>query len=179
MRKTFKTQPSLFVFGAALDHPSLHGLDDTEAVLDWAQLEALMKEIYASETGRPSYPLLTLLRGLLLGIWYKLLDEELASSLARDLLFWRFCRLELSADIPDATPVEAVQSGPGKGVDGNPTKDAEAGWHVKQDSRGNLKSIYGYSVHTGVDEDGFIHRQTMTPGNVHDSRERDTLCARR
>jgi IS5 family transposase len=135
--------------------------------------------------------LLTLLRGLLLGIWYKLSDEELASSLARDLLFRRFCRLELSADIPDATtlgrfrqqlvehdlwekllgevnqqledqqvimaqgrvniidatPVEAVQSGPGKGVDGNPTKDAEAGWHVKQ----------------------------VTPGNVHDSRERDTL----
>jgi hypothetical protein len=45
MRKTFKTQPSLFVFGAALDHASLHGLDDTEAVLDWAWLEALMKEI--------------------------------------------------------------------------------------------------------------------------------------
>ena len=114
--------------------------------------------------------MLTLLRGLLLGIWYKLSDEGLASSLARDLLFQRFCRLELSADIPDATtlgrfrqqlvehdlwekllgevnqqledqqvimtqgrvniidatPVEAVQSGPGKGVDGNPTKDAEA-----------------------------------------------------
>ena len=46
---------------------------------------------------------------------------------------------------------------------------------MKQDSRGNLKSIYGYSVRTGVDEDGFIHRQTVTPGNVHDSRERDTL----
>jgi len=27
----------------------------------------------------------------------------------------------------------------------------------------------------GVDEDGFIHRQTVTPDNVHDSRERDTL----
>jgi IS5 family transposase len=219
MRKSFKTQPSLFVFGAALDHPSLHGLDDTEAVLDWARLEALMIEIYASKTGRPSYPLLTLLRGLLLGIWYKLSDEELAGNLAQDLLFRRFCRLELSADIPDATtlgrfrqqlvehdlwekllgevnqqleeqqvimtegrvniidatPVEAAQSGSGNGIDGQPTKDAEAGWHVKQDSRGKLKSIYGFSVHTGVDEDGFIHRQTVTPGNVHDSRERDTL----
>jgi IS5 family transposase len=30
-------------------------------------------------------------------------------------------------------------------------------------------------VHTGVDEDGFIHRQTVTPGNAHDSTERDTL----
>jgi IS5 family transposase len=219
MRKSFETQPALFVSSTALDHPSLHSLDDTEAVLDWARLEALMDEIYASKTGRPSYPLLTLLRGLLLGIWYKLSDEQLAACLARDLLFRRFCRLELSSDIPDATtlgrfrqqlvdydlwekllgevnrqleekqiimtegrvniidatPVEAAQSGPGKGVDGSPAKDAEAGWHVKQDSRGKLKSTYGYSVHTGVDEDGFIHRQTVTPGHVHDSRERDTL----
>ncbi len=103
MRKSFETQPALFVSSTALDHPSLHGLDDTEAVLDWMQLEALMNEIYASKTGRPSYPLLTLLRGLLLGIWYKLSDEQLAASLARDLLFCRFCRLELSADIADAT----------------------------------------------------------------------------
>jgi IS5 family transposase len=219
MRRPFKTQPALFVSSTMLDHPSLHGLDDTEAVLDWTELEALMGEIYAPKTVCPSYPLLTLLRGLLLGVWYKLSDEQLASSLARDLLFRRFCRLELSADIPDATtlgcfrqqlvdhdlwekllgevnrqleekhiimtegrvnivdvtPVEAAQSVPGKGVDGNPTKDEEAGWHVKQDSRGKLKSIYGYSVHTGVDEDGFIHRQTVTPGNVHDSRERDIL----
>jgi len=26
-----------------------------------------------------------------------------------------------------------------------------------------------------MDEDGFIHRQTVTAGNVHDSQERDTL----
>ena len=86
-----------------LDHPSLHGLDDTEAVLDWTKLESLMDETYASKTCCPSYPLLTLLRSLLLGIWYKLSDQQLASSLARDLLFRRFCRLELSSDIPDAT----------------------------------------------------------------------------
>ncbi|MCK5892827.1 MAG: transposase [Endozoicomonadaceae bacterium] len=35
--------------------------------------------------------------------------------------------------------------------------------------------MYGFSVHTGVDEDGFIHSQSVTPGNVHDSQERDTL----
>ena len=38
-----------------------------------------------------------------------------------------------------------------------------------------MKSTYGYSVHTGVDEDGFIQRQTVTAGNVHDSVERYTL----
>ena len=38
-----------------------------------------------------------------------------------------------------------------------------------------MKSNYGYSIHTCVDEVGFIHRQTVTPGNAHDSTERNTL----
>jgi len=33
--------------------------------------------------------------------------------------------------------------------------------------------MYGFSVHTGVDEDGFIHRQSVMLGNVHDSQERN------
>ena len=70
---------------------------------------------------------------------------------------------------------QAAQSGSGNDKDGKPTRDPEAGWQVKNDSRGNKKSIYGFSVHTGVDEDGFIHRQSVTPGNVHDSQERDAL----
>jgi IS5 family transposase len=219
MQKPFSTQPELFVTGADLEHPSLRGLDGAEAVMDWAELEHIMSEIYASKTGRPSYPLLTLLRASLLGIWYRLSDVELAQTLFRDLLFRKLCHLELGGDVPDATtigrfrqnlvdhdlweillgevnrqlevkhiimtegriniidarPIEAAQSGTGKGADGQTKRDKDAGWHVKADSRGNIKSTYGYSVHTGVDEDGFIHRQTVTPGNAHDSTERDTL----
>lgn len=219
MQKPFSTQPELFVTCADLEHASLQGLDGAEAVLDWTKLEHLMIGIYASKTGRPSYPLLTLLRASLLGIWYRLSDVELAQTLFRDLLFRKFCHLELGGDVPDAstigrfrqklvdadlwerllgevnrqleakhiimtegriniidaTPVEAAQSGSGKGARGLPKRDPEAGWHVKADSRGNMKSTYGYSIHTGVDEDGFIHRQTVTPGNAHDSTERDTL----
>jgi len=219
MQKTFTTQPNLFVSSSDLNHPILHALDDTEALLDWSEIERLLSCIYASNTGRPSYPLLTLFRSLLLGVWYRLSDVQLAQSLYRDLLFRKFCHLELGADVPeastlgrfrtklvehdiwdqllgeinrqleakniimtegriniiDATPVEAAQSGPGKDKDGQATKDPEAGWHVKKDSRGRAKSTYGFSVHTGVDEDGFIHRQSVTPGNVHDSQERDTL----
>ena len=78
-------------------------------------------------------------------------------------------------NIINPTPVEAAQSGRGKDANDEPTRDPEAGWHVKADSRGNMKSTYGYSTHTGVDEDGFIHRQTVTPGNAHDTTERDTL----
>jgi IS5 family transposase len=50
-----------------------------------------MGEIYASTTGRPSYPLLALFRSLLRGTGYKPSDKQLAPSLAHDLLFHRFC----------------------------------------------------------------------------------------
>ena len=219
MQKTFRTQQSLLVSTGDLNHPILHSLDDTETLLDWTEIEAILSPIYSSTTGRPSYPLLTLFRSLLLGIWYRLSDVQLAQCLYRDLLFRKFCRLELDGDIPeastlgrfrtelvkhevwdrllgeinrqleskhiimsegriniiDATPIEAAQSGSGKGQDGQSKRDPDGGWHVKKDSRGRQKSTYGYSVHTAVDEDGFIHRQSITPGNVHDSQERDTL----
>ena len=219
MQKSFTTQTELFISTSTLDHPILHSLDDTEALLEWDQIEHLLSSVYSSETGRPSYPLLTLFRSLLLGIWYQLSDVQLAQCLYRDLLFRKFCHLELGGNVPeastigrfrtrlvehdlwdrllaevnnqleaqniimtqgriniiDATPVEASRSGPGNGADGQPKKDPEAGWHVKNDSRGRRKSTYGFSVHTGVDEDGFIHRQSVTPGHVHDSQERDTL----
>ena len=210
MQNSFTTQPELFMLASDLDSPILNSLDDTEALLDWSEIENLLSSIYSAKTGRPSYPLLTLFTSLLLEIWYTLSDVELAHCLYRDLLFRKFCHLELTGNVPeastlgrfrnklvelnlwdslleeinrqlasqniiDATPVEASQSGSGNGKDGLPKKDPEAGWHVKNDSRGRQKSTYGYSVHTGVDEDGFIHSQCVTAGNVHDSQERDSL----
>jgi len=219
MQKSFNTQTELFISASTLDHPILRSLDDTEALLDWDQIEQLLSSIYSSNTGCPSYPLLTLFRSLLLGVWYQLSDVQLAQCLYRDLLFRKFCHLNLGGNVPeastlgrfriqlvehdlwdqllaevnsqletqniimtqgriniiDATPIEASRSGPGNGADGQPKKDPEAGWHVKNDSRGRKKSTYGFSIHTGVDEDGFIHRQSVTSGNVHDSQERDTL----
>ena len=65
MQKPFATQPD-FCHMRELDHPALHALDDTEAVLDWSKIEPILSPIYAAKTGRPSYPLLTLFRDLLL-----------------------------------------------------------------------------------------------------------------
>lgn len=219
MRKPFTTQRALFVSVNELSHRVMHTLDDTERLLDWDRIETILSGIYASQTGRPSYPLLTLFRGLLLGVWYGLSDVQLSHQLYRDLLFRKFCHLELGGSVPDdttlgrfrtqlikhdlwetllgevnaqleskniimaegriniidATPVEAHQSRSGKKKDGTAKQDPDGGWYVKRDSRGNMKATYGYSVHSGVDEDGFIHRQTVTSGNVHDSTEIDTL----
>ncbi|MCK5893967.1 MAG: transposase [Endozoicomonadaceae bacterium] len=95
MQKSFTTQPKRFVSATDLSHPILHSLDDTEALLDWSDIEKLLSSIYASKTGRPGYPLLTLFRALLLGTWYRLSDVQLTQCLYRDLLFRKFCHLEL------------------------------------------------------------------------------------
>ncbi len=65
-------------------------------------------------------------------------------------------------NIIDATPIEAPQSGSSKGKDGKLSKAPEASWHVKNDRHGHPKSTYGFSVHAGLDKDGFIHRQSVT-----------------
>jgi IS5 family transposase len=72
-------------------------------------------------------------------------------------------------------PIAAALSGNGNGKYGMPKRDPDASWQIKNDSRGRKKSTYGYSVHAGVDEHGFIHRQSVTPGHVHDSQLRDEL----
>ncbi|MDP0562451.1 MAG: hypothetical protein QS721_09075 [Candidatus Endonucleobacter sp. (ex Gigantidas childressi)] len=71
MQKSFTTQTKLFVSASDLNNPIIHSLDDTKALLKWSEIEKLLSSIYASNTGRPSYPLLTLFRALLLGTWYR------------------------------------------------------------------------------------------------------------
>jgi hypothetical protein len=38
MQNSFSTQPALLITNADLEHASLRGFDDAEAVLDWACL---------------------------------------------------------------------------------------------------------------------------------------------
>jgi len=106
MRQSFSTQPALFVSQELLDHPALKALDGIEGLLDWSRLEALLPQGEdARRTGRPGYPALTLFRALLLGLWYDLSDVKLSAALARDLLFRKFCRLELDQGAPDDTTI--------------------------------------------------------------------------
>ena len=105
MQKPYSTQLKLFITSVDLVHMSLQGSDSAEAILDWLKLEQIIVKICASKSGHPSYPLLTLLQASLLGIWYSLSDAELAQSLLRDLLFRKFCHLELGGDVPDATTI--------------------------------------------------------------------------
>jgi IS5 family transposase len=80
--------------------------------------------------------------------------------------------------IVDATVIEAKQSRPRKGKDGENTQDSEAGYNVKVAANGKKTSTYGYKAHVNVDEDGFIKAVEYTPGNEHDSQSLEKLLTR-
>jgi transposase, IS5 family len=201
MRQSFQTQPALFAPSDLFSHPALAALDGVEGLLDWSRLEALLPQGEDRRaTGRPGYPALTLFRALLLGLWYDLSDVRLAAQLARDLLFRKFCRLELDQGVPDdttlgrfrnrlgdrmepllaevcraleeahvvlaegriaivdATVVEAAQSGPRHAA-------PEAGSRVKISVKGKMQAVWGWQAFVNADEDGFVRRAVVSPGN--------------
>ena len=158
-------------------------------------------------------------------MWCSLSDVVLSQCLYRDLLFRKFCHLELGGDVPeastlrrlrnqlvehdlwerllgeinrqleakniiltegriniiDATPVEAAQSGSGKGKDGQPKRDKQAGWHVKKDSRGKLER-FGIADH--VQRKGYplagraLHAREAQPTTLG-ARQQAQRCNRR
>ena len=104
MRKSFTTQPALFTTHDLLDHPALGALDGIESLINWPALELLLPK-GKGETGRPGYAAMTLFRALLLGLWHDLSDVKLEAQLARDLMFRKFCRLELDQGVPQASTI--------------------------------------------------------------------------
>ena len=104
MRRSFTSQPALFATHELLDHPALSALDDIEAVIDWEALVPLLPQ-GKGDTGRLGYPALTLFRALLLGLWHNLSDVKLEAQLARDLMFRKFCRLELDGGVPQTSTI--------------------------------------------------------------------------
>ena len=94
------SQRDLDVNEIGLHHPVLCNLDDTETLSEWSKIEDILDPVYAAQTGRLSYPLLTLFRGLLLGIWYRLSDVQLSQALDRDLL----CKQVLSVGVKRQRP---------------------------------------------------------------------------
>lgn len=96
-------------------------------------------------------------------LWEQLLETINAQLKAKHIII-----AEGSVSIMDATIVEAHQ------VQGK-TKDTEAGWCVKKNTRGKETSTYGYKIHSNCDEDGFILKQEVTSGNVYDGNKREDL----
>ncbi len=96
-------------------------------------------------------------------LWENLLEEINRQLKARHIMI-----AEGQVNIMDATVMEAHQ------IHGK-TKDGEAGWCVKKNSRGKEDATYGFKIHAGCDEDGFILKQEVTAGNVYDGKKREDL----
>ena len=79
-------------FGRGSDRPKIGAnatLERIAGLLDWSALEAVLAEVYAAPTGRPSYPVGLLLLALLLQAWHGLSDPAAEAALADRLSFRR------------------------------------------------------------------------------------------
>jgi IS5 family transposase len=90
------------VHGLAGSNARLERIDD---LLDWSAFEARLSVIYSARKGRPSYPPLTMFKGLLLQQWYGLSDPGLEEALGDRLSFRRFCGLALDQAAPDHSTI--------------------------------------------------------------------------
>ena len=76
-------------------------LERIEALVDWSALEAVCGDIYAAPVGRPSYPLVVLIKAMLVQAWWNLSDPKAEQLLRNDLRFRRFLGVGLTGKTPD------------------------------------------------------------------------------
>lgn len=80
-------------------------LERIDGLIDWVAVEALLEPIYAASTGRPSYPVLSMLKVVLLQQWYDLGDPGMEEALGDRLSFRRFTGLSLDEAVPDHSTI--------------------------------------------------------------------------
>lgn len=76
-------------------------LEQTDRLVDWREIEALLSGLRGGAMGAPAYPSLVLFKALLLQQWYGLSDPALEDALTDRLSFRRFIGLGLSEQVPD------------------------------------------------------------------------------
>lgn len=85
-------------------------LERIEALLDWEALSHALLDVYASNTGRPSYAPVILFKVLLLQGWYGLSDPMMEEALGDRLSFRRFCGLGLDERVPDHSTISRFRT---------------------------------------------------------------------
>jgi IS5 family transposase len=91
-------------------------LERIEGLVAWSALASVASELRASETGRPPYAPLAMLKALYLQAMYDLSDPGLEAALLDRVSFRRFCGWGLSDRTPDETTIcrfrqQAAESG--------------------------------------------------------------------
>ena len=80
-------------------------LERIDAAVDWTQLAQAVDGIYASPSGRPSYPPVVLVKVLVLQHWYDASDEAMEEALWDRVSFKRFVGLSLEDAAPDHSTI--------------------------------------------------------------------------
>lgn len=74
-----------------------------DKIIDFKPIENMLKELYPSSIGRPSFPPLVMFKILLIQQYYNLSDPELEFSVADRISFRRFVGLSFEEAVPDET----------------------------------------------------------------------------
>ena len=179
-------------------------LGEAEALIDWSEIEQQLEGIYGAATGRPSYPLLTLFRALLLQQWYGLSDPRTEEAITDSISFRRFVGLSLADGVPDHSTLSRFRA-----QLGNRFERLQEAFNRQLDRRGLIirhgtlidasfvqsssrqgrvdpeagrygrhaeDNVSGYKMHTAVDQSsGLVRKVIVTRANINDTTAGDAL----
>jgi len=184
-----------FVQEPAARHSSL---DDLSSLVNWSEVEHLLRDVSNSAKGEPAWPPLALFKAMLLAVWYDLSDVKLAEALDDRASFRRFCGFSRSEVTPERTAFvrfrktlaslgldkalfdlvtaqmkrQAIQIKTGTLVDAtiiaSASEDDEDGRWVKHKGK---RAVHGYKAHVGADADtALVEEVSITPANANDGK---------
>jgi transposase len=84
-------------------------LGEADGLIDWSEIEQQLEGICSASTGRPSYPLLTLFKAMLLQQWYGLSDPRTEEAITDSISFRRFVGLSLADPVPDHSTLSGFE----------------------------------------------------------------------
>ena len=173
-------------------------LDQLATLIDWAPIEAKLKDVYAAAKGEPAWPPLALFRALLIAVWHDLSDVKLADALDDRASFRRFCGFAAHEQTPERTSfvrfrkallergldtvlfdevtgqlrAKAVRVKTGTLVDATVIASASEGdGEAAWSGHRSRRAVHSYKAHVGADANtAIVEAVSVTPGNVNDGR---------
>lgn len=85
-------------------------LSKVASLIDWAAVEAALAPLARSRLGAPGYPVMLMLKVLLLQQWYALSDPAIEDALSDRLSLRRFVGLALDAAVPDHSTISRFRT---------------------------------------------------------------------
>lgn len=179
-------------------------LDEMSALIDWAEIDRHLIDIYAAAKGELGWPPLALFRAMLLAVWHDLSDVKLAEALEDRASFRRFCGFSATEPTPERTAfvrfrAELVRRSLDRVLFAAITQQLEAkgvavctgtlvdatliaSASIRHDDEARWaghrrrKPVHGYKAHVATDESGGLIRGVeVTSANVHDAAELDAV----